>query len=192
MAYALDAAAGGGNVDASASYIGTTVGLTNVVPTAGLRRRRRSSHFAQQMRCNSALGTRTNHHGPALLLWCNGLLRKGSWWALWRGSLDGMQGVRVNHQPAAKRPSSAWSAPGERPTELQDQAAWRDHHRRNNAACRSVGPDRELVSPLVAQHELAVAAGDVQHQPTGDSLALVQRQLIRVEERVEPAPGDFP
>jgi hypothetical protein len=84
-----------------------------------------------------------------------------------------MQGVRVNHGPAAKRPSSAWFAPGERPTELQDQAAWRDHRRRNNAACRSVGPDRELVGPLVVQHELAVPARDVQHQPTGDSLAQV-------------------
>ena len=73
-----------------------------------------------------------------------------------------------------------------------NQAAWRDHRRRNDAACSSVGPDRELVGPLVAQHELAVPAGDVQHQPPGDSLALVQRQLIKVEERVEPAPGDFP
>jgi hypothetical protein len=109
-----------------------------------------------------------------------------------RPKLHGMQGVRVNHQPAAKRPSSAWSAPGERPTGLQDQAAWQDHRRRNNAACRSVPPDRELVGPLVVQHELAVPAGDVQHQPTGDSLALVQRQLIKVEERVKPAPGDFP
>jgi hypothetical protein len=60
------------------------------------------------------------------------------------------------------------------------------------AAGTSVGPDRELVGPLVVQHELAVPARDVQHQPTGDSLALVQRQLIKVEERVEPAPGDFP
>jgi hypothetical protein len=42
------------------------------------------------------------------------------------------------------------------------------------------------------QHELAMPAGDVQHQPTGDSLALVQRQLIKGEERVEPGPGDFP
>ena len=98
-------------------------------------------------------------------------------------AVHGMQEVRVNHRPAAKPPSSAWCTPGERPTGLQDQAAWRDH-RGNNAACRSVGPDRELVSPLVAQHELAVPAGDVQHQPTGDSLALVQRQLIKVEERV--------
>ena len=55
---------------------------------------RRLSRFAQQPRSNSALRTHTNHHTPALLLWCNGLLREGSWWALWWGSLDGMQGVR--------------------------------------------------------------------------------------------------
>jgi hypothetical protein len=47
---------------------------------------------AQQRRSNSALCSRTNHHAPVLLLWCNGLLREGSWWVPWRGSLDGMQG----------------------------------------------------------------------------------------------------
>jgi hypothetical protein len=50
--------------------------------------------FAQQMRSNSALRTPTNHHASAFLVWCNSLLRKGSWWASWWGSLDGMQGVR--------------------------------------------------------------------------------------------------
>jgi hypothetical protein len=34
------------------------------------------------------------HHSPALLRWCNALVHEGSWWALWWGSLDGMQGVR--------------------------------------------------------------------------------------------------
>jgi hypothetical protein len=63
-------------------------------PTAGLRRRRRSSQFAQQMRSNSALRNRMNHHSPTLLRSCYGLLREVWWWALWRGSLDGMQGVR--------------------------------------------------------------------------------------------------
>jgi hypothetical protein len=28
-----------------------------------------------------------------LPLWCNALLRRVSWWALWWGSLDGRQGV---------------------------------------------------------------------------------------------------
>jgi hypothetical protein len=30
---------------------------------------------------------------PALLLWCDALLHKGLWWAVRRGSLDGMQEV---------------------------------------------------------------------------------------------------
>ena len=80
--------------------------LTNVVPILP-RWTRRSSHYAQQMRSNSALQTLTNHHAPAPLLWCNGLLHEGSWWAGWRGSLDGMQGVRGSN------PLS--STPGQRP-----------------------------------------------------------------------------
>ena len=36
-------------------------------------------HFAQQARSDSALRTRTNHHTPALLLWCSAQLREGSW-----------------------------------------------------------------------------------------------------------------
>jgi hypothetical protein len=60
------------------------------------------------MRSNSALRTRTKHHAPALVLRCNGLLRKGSWWASWRRSLDGMQGVRGSN------PLS--STPGQRPS----------------------------------------------------------------------------
>jgi hypothetical protein len=51
-------------------------------------------HFAQQARSNPALRTHTNHHAPAVLLWCNALPGEVSWWPLWRGSLDGMQGVR--------------------------------------------------------------------------------------------------
>jgi hypothetical protein len=54
------------------------------------------SHLAQQARSNFALRTHANHHAPALLLWCNALLREGSWWALWWGSLDGMQGVSAD------------------------------------------------------------------------------------------------
>jgi hypothetical protein len=45
---------------------------------------------AQQL----SLRARTNHHSSAIPLWGNGLLRTVSWWAPWRGSLDGMQGVR--------------------------------------------------------------------------------------------------
>jgi hypothetical protein len=56
------------------------------MPTLGL--------CAQQPPSNSALRSSTNHHTPAHLLWCNGLLREGaSWAAAWWGSLDGMQGV---------------------------------------------------------------------------------------------------
>jgi hypothetical protein len=58
------------------------------------RRTRRRRDSAQQPRSNAAPRTRTNHHAPALLLWCNALLREGLWWASWRGSLDGMQEVR--------------------------------------------------------------------------------------------------
>jgi hypothetical protein len=53
------------------------------------------------MRSNSALRTRMNHHAPAFLGWCNGLLRRASWWAPWRGSLDGMQEVRLDHASAS-------------------------------------------------------------------------------------------
>ena len=52
-----------------------------------------STHVAQQARSNSALRSRAYHHASARLLWCNALLREGAWWALWWGSLDGMQGV---------------------------------------------------------------------------------------------------
>ena len=45
-------------------------------------------------RSNLTVRGHTSHHAPALLLRCNALLRKALWWALWRGSLDGMQGVR--------------------------------------------------------------------------------------------------
>ncbi len=38
---------------------------------------RAPSHFAQQMRSNSAPRTHTNHHTPALRLWWNALLREG-------------------------------------------------------------------------------------------------------------------
>ena len=60
------------------------------------------------MRSNSAPRTHTNHQVPPFLLWCNGLLREGSWWVSRRGSLDGMQGVRGSN------PLS--STPGQRPS----------------------------------------------------------------------------
>ena len=88
--------------------------LTNVVPILP-RWTRRSSHYAQQMRSNSALQTLTNHHAPAPLLWCNGLLHEGSWWAGWRGSLDGMQGVRGSNPLSStpgQRPNPASAVPG--------------------------------------------------------------------------------
>jgi hypothetical protein len=43
---------------------------------------------------SSPIRSHTNHHAPALLLWCNGLLCEGAWWAGWWGSLDGMEGLR--------------------------------------------------------------------------------------------------
>src|SRR5829696_10588412 len=54
-------------------------------------------------RSRSAPRTHTNHHAPALLPCCDGLLREGSWWALWWGSLDGMQGVRVAETRAVRQ-----------------------------------------------------------------------------------------
>ena len=52
------------------------------------------SHLAQQVRSNSALGSHANHHNasPHALVQCPAT--QGSWWALWWGSLYGMQGVR--------------------------------------------------------------------------------------------------
>jgi hypothetical protein len=61
------------------------------------------SQFAQQTRSNSAPQTRTYHLAPALLLWCNALLREGLWWAGWWGSLDGMQGVRGSNPLSSTR-----------------------------------------------------------------------------------------
>ena len=63
----------------------------------------RSRHFAQQPRSNSAMRSPKNHHAPALLLCCDGLLRKALWWASWWGSLDGMQGVRGSNPLSSTR-----------------------------------------------------------------------------------------
>jgi hypothetical protein len=60
-------------------------------------------HFAQQARSNSALRSHANHHAPALPLLCNALLREGSCWASWWGSLDGMQGVRGSNPLSSTR-----------------------------------------------------------------------------------------
>ena len=59
--------------------------------------------LAQQVRSNLAPRTRTKHRTPALLLWCNALLREGSWWTPWWGSLDGMQGVRGSNPLSSTR-----------------------------------------------------------------------------------------
>jgi hypothetical protein len=69
------------------------LGLTTVVAIAHLggRAARATSRSMLQQLCSR---TRTNHHAPALLRSCYGLLREVSWWAPWRGFLDGMQGVR--------------------------------------------------------------------------------------------------
>jgi hypothetical protein len=61
--------------------------------------------FAQQPRSNSPLPSHTCHHPPALLLWCNALLCEGLWWALWCGSLDGMQGVKARIRPCRAPPA---------------------------------------------------------------------------------------
>jgi hypothetical protein len=68
-------------------------------------------HSAQQARSNSALRTRTNHHTLARLLCCNALLRGGSWWALWWGSLDGMQGVRGSNPLSSTRHNASAALP---------------------------------------------------------------------------------
>jgi hypothetical protein len=67
--------------------------------------------FAQQARSNSALRTRTSHHAPVLLLWCNALVREGSWWVLGRGSLDGMQGVRGSNPLSSTRHNASAGFP---------------------------------------------------------------------------------
>jgi hypothetical protein len=85
--------------------------VLTVVPHGARRWTRCSSHFAQQMRSSSALRTRTNHHTPALLLWCNGLLREGSSRSRWRGSLDGMQGVRGSNPLSSTRHNASAARP---------------------------------------------------------------------------------
>jgi hypothetical protein len=75
------------------------------------RRAHRSPCFAQQARSNSALRNRTNHHALAFLLCCNALLREGLWWALWWGSLDGMQGVRGSNPLSSTRHSASAALP---------------------------------------------------------------------------------
>jgi hypothetical protein len=62
-------------------------------------------YYAQQPRSNVPSGTHRCHHAPALLLWWNGLLREGSWWAPLRGSLDGMQGVTAGIGLAVSQPA---------------------------------------------------------------------------------------
>ena len=85
---------------------------TNERQVDGLPRWRRSSQFAQQMRSNAAPRTRTNHHTPALLPCCDGLLREGSWWAPpWWGSLDGMQGVRGSNPLSSTRHNGSAGPP---------------------------------------------------------------------------------
>jgi hypothetical protein len=61
------------------------------------------SEFAQQARSNLTARAHASHHSPAIVLWCNGLLREGSWWVLWWGSLDGMQEVRQSALLAGTR-----------------------------------------------------------------------------------------
>jgi hypothetical protein len=99
--WAIDSGAGG-YVDSARHHANEGRPYSSSWPT------RCSGDSAQQPRSNSALRTHTNHHPPALFLWCNALLREGSWWAVWWGSPDGMQGVRGSN------PLS--STPGQRPS----------------------------------------------------------------------------
>jgi hypothetical protein len=72
---------------------------------------RGSSHLAQQMRSNLALRSPTNHYAPALRLRCYGLLHKVSWWPVWWGSLDGMQGVRGSNPLSSTRHNASAAPP---------------------------------------------------------------------------------
>ncbi len=86
---------------------------------------------------------------------------------------------------AARRPSFGVVGPDARAAGLPNNAVWRDYRRRGNAACSSVGPDRNLVQVGVAQHQLAVPGGDVEHHPPDGSLPLVQREISIGKERLE-------
>jgi hypothetical protein len=70
-----------------------------------------AKHFAQRPRSNYALRTRTSHHAPALRLWWNALLGEGMWWSGWRGSLDGMQGVRGSNPLSSTRHNTSAALP---------------------------------------------------------------------------------
>jgi hypothetical protein len=80
--------------------------LMNVVATVRL-----SGRGPSLLRSNSPLRSHANHHTSALLLWCNGLLREGLWWALWWGSLDGMQGVRGSNPLSSTRHNASAALP---------------------------------------------------------------------------------
>jgi hypothetical protein len=76
------------------------------------RRRSSDPSRAQQARSNLTVRAHTYHHAPAVRLSCNGLLREGSWWASWWGSLDGMQGVRGSNPLSSTRHNASSTALG--------------------------------------------------------------------------------
>ena len=103
-------------------------------------------------------------------------------------SINGMQGVRAIalDQAASRLSVHPWPGARHRPAAPKSPAVCPGSPSQGRAAFSSIGPDCNLVlQGLVAQHELAVPAGDVQLQPTGDSLALMQRQLIQAKHRLE-------
>jgi hypothetical protein len=142
-----------------------TRGVANERANGSPRWMHRSSRFAQQMRSNLTLQAHTNHHPPALLVWCNALLREGSWWAPWWGSLDGMQEVRGSSplsstpiNPQLRRPCLEVNQPamlsargwgmvgGQHPQAASDSRRWRHPHgwrllfRHGGEALRGLGP----------------------------------------------------
>jgi hypothetical protein len=101
--------------------MGVTIRLFTVVPTGRVGRvndgrkltpwRRVTQPLAQQPRSNPAARAHTNHHAHTDLLCCHGLLREGSWWTLWWGSLDGMQGVRGSNPLSSTRHNASAGPP---------------------------------------------------------------------------------
>jgi hypothetical protein len=76
----------------SRSQLSPAFVLMNVVPTARLDCAK-AKPLAQQPRSTLLYEHARSTTSQPSLLWCNALLREVRWWASWRRSLDGMQGI---------------------------------------------------------------------------------------------------
>jgi hypothetical protein len=110
----------------SAGGLLPAVWLTNVVPTTRL-----ASCQAKSLRAagaqQSSLRGHTKHHSPALLLWCNGLLRGVSRWAPWRDPSMACNGSGGSSPLSSTRHDTSPRLPLR--TVVRRMGRWRSLHR---------------------------------------------------------------